>query len=60
LALLLYVVMQYAWMVMCMAYYGISFALGSLGSLLVSFSVSAIAELPSYLLAAWAIERIGR
>jgi len=52
---------QYAWLVMCMAYYGISFALGSLGgSLLVSFSISAIAELPSYLLAAWAIEHIGR
>lgn len=43
------------------AYYGISFALGGLGgSLVTSFSVAALAELPSYLLTAWAIERIGR
>lgn len=43
------------------AYYGISFALGGLGgSLVMSFSIASLAELPSYLLAAWAIERIGR
>lgn len=46
---------------MCMSYYGISFALGGLGgSLVTSFSVASLAELPSYLLAAWAIERLGR
>jgi hypothetical protein len=40
---------------------GISFALGSIGSSLVmSFCIAAIAELPSYLIAAWAIERWGR
>ena len=44
-----------------MAYYGISFALSGLGgSLLVSFSIAAIAELPSYLLAGFLIERWGR
>jgi MFS family permease len=43
------------------AYYGISFALGALGgSLVVSFSIAALAELPSYLLAAWLIGRVGR
>lgn len=42
-------------------YYGISFAVGGLGgSLVTSFSVAALAELPSYVLAAWAIDRIGR
>jgi hypothetical protein len=40
---------------------GISFALSSLGgSLAVSFMVSSIAELPSYLFAGWAIDRWGR
>jgi MFS family permease len=54
-------VLAYAWMVICMTYYGISFALSSLGgSLAVSFMVSSIAELPSYLVAAWAIDRWGR
>lgn len=54
-------ILAYSWMAMCMAYYGISFALGSLGgSLLVSFTIGALAELPSYVVAAWAIEHIGR
>uniref|UniRef100_A0A383VW07 Major facilitator superfamily (MFS) profile domain-containing protein n=1 Tax=Tetradesmus obliquus TaxID=3088 RepID=A0A383VW07_TETOB len=54
-------ILAYAWMVLCMVYYGISFALGSIGSSLVmSFCIAAIAELPSYLIAAWAIERWGR
>ncbi|KAI8471458.1 MAG: major facilitator superfamily domain-containing protein [Monoraphidium minutum] len=54
-------VLSFAWAVMCLAYYGISFALGSLGgSLRASFMLSAAAELPSYLLAAWAIDRWGR
>jgi OCT family organic cation transporter-like MFS transporter 4/5 len=48
-------------MVVCMAYYGISFALSGLGgSLLVSFSIASVAELPSYLLAGFLIERWGR
>ncbi|KAI8477034.1 MAG: major facilitator superfamily domain-containing protein [Monoraphidium minutum] len=56
-----FLVLSYSWMVICMTYYGISFALGSLGgSLKVSFMVSAIAELPSYLFTAWAIDHWGR
>jgi OCT family organic cation transporter-like MFS transporter 4/5 len=48
-------------MVVCMAYYGISFALSGLGgSLLVSFSIASIAELPSYIIAGWMIEKWGR
>jgi hypothetical protein len=44
-----------------MAHQGISFALGSLGgSLVVSFMVSSIAELPSYLFTGWAIDHWGR
>jgi hypothetical protein len=40
---------------------GISFALGSIGSSLVmSFCIAAIAELPSYIIAAWSIEHWGR
>ncbi|KAF8065845.1 OCT4 [Scenedesmus sp. PABB004] len=55
-------ILAFAWFTCCLAYYGISFALGALGgvSLAASFSVAAAAELPSYLLAAWAIERAGR
>jgi OCT family organic cation transporter-like MFS transporter 4/5 len=54
-------VLAYAWMVICMTYYGISFALSSLGgSLMISFMVSSIAELPSYIFAGWAIDRLGR
>lgn len=54
-------ILAYAFLVMCGVYYGISFAVGGLGgSLVTSFSVAALAELPSYLMAAWAIERIGR
>lgn len=54
-------VLAYSWMVICMCYYGISFALSSLGgSLMVSFMVSSIAELPSYIFAGWAIDRWGR
>lgn len=38
-------ILAYVWMVMCMTYYGISFALGSLGgSLYISFAIGAIAE----------------
>jgi MFS family permease len=44
-----------------MTYYGISFALSGVGgSLTASFIASAAAELPSYLAAAWAIDRCGR
>lgn len=46
---------------MMQVYYGISFAVGSLGSSLVmSFSIAALAELPAYLLASWSIEHWGR
>lgn len=42
----------------CLIADGISFALSSLGgSLMVSFMVSAAAELPSYIFAGWAIDR---
>lgn len=52
-------------MVVCVCilqvYYGISFAVGSLGSNpIMSFSIAAVAELPAYILAAWAIENWGR
>ncbi len=53
-------ILAYVWMVMCMTYYGISFALGSLGgSLYISFAIGAIAEvgtsclLPSAISGSW-------
>ncbi|EFJ44180.1 hypothetical protein VOLCADRAFT_95576 [Volvox carteri f. nagariensis] len=56
-----FLVLAYVWMVMCMAYYGISLALGGLpGSIYVTFMITAAAELPSNILAAWMIERYGR
>ncbi|GLC46023.1 hypothetical protein PLESTM_001815200 [Pleodorina starrii] len=56
-----FLVLAYVWMVMCMGYYGISLALGGLpGSIYVTFMITAAAELPSNILAAWMIERYGR
>ncbi|GLI62485.1 hypothetical protein VaNZ11_005116 [Volvox africanus] len=56
-----FLVLAYVWLVMCMAYYGISLALGGLpGSIYVTFMITAAAEVPSNILAAWMIERYGR
>ncbi|GFR46601.1 hypothetical protein Agub_g8204 [Astrephomene gubernaculifera] len=56
-----FLVLAYVWLVICLAYYGISLALGGLpGSIYVSFMIAAAAELPSNILAAWMIERYGR
>lgn len=56
-----FIVLAYAWLVLCMTYYGISLALNGLkGSIYVTFMIAAIAEFPSYLLGGWLIEKIGR
>jgi len=56
-----FTILAYAWLVLCMTYYGISMALNGLkGSIYVTFMVAAAAEIPSNILAAWMIERVGR
>ncbi|KAG2484872.1 hypothetical protein HYH03_016357 [Edaphochlamys debaryana] len=56
-----FLVLAYVWLVMCMAYYGISLALGGLpGSIYLTFMITAAAEIPANVLAAWMIERYGR
>lgn len=56
-----FLVLAYVWMVICMTYYGISLALGGLpGSIYMTFAISAVAEIPANVLAAWMIERFGR
>jgi len=56
-----FIVLAYAWCILCMTYYGISIALNGLaGSIYILFLVAAAAEIPSNILAAYLIERIGR
>lgn len=56
-----FLVLAYVWCVLCMTYYGISLALGGLpGSIYVTFMITAIAEFPSYIVAAWMIDKYGR
>lgn len=56
-----FIVLAYAWLVLCLTYYGISLALNGLkGSIYVVFLVTSVAELFSYLTSGWLIEKLGR